>query len=154
MKVTIIALGTIKESYLKDAVNEYVKRLSKYCELKIIELPDKSIINDYEKVKKEEGEEIIKKIPSNSYVICCDEHGKMLDSVEFAGKINDIYSFSSINICFIIGGSLGLTRKVLEKSNFILSFSKMTFTHKFARVILLEQIYRAFKILNNENYHK
>lgn len=154
MKITLICVGSIKENYLKDAVNEYKKRLTKYCELNIIELEDKAIGKDLEKVKKQEGEEIIKKIPNNSYVIACDEHGLMLNSVDFANKIDEIYSYKTNNITFIIGGSLGISKEVLEKCDYKLSFSKMTFLHQFARVFLLEQIYRSFKILHNETYHK
>ncbi len=154
MKVTIIVVGSIKEKYLKDASSEYEKRLSKYCDLQIIELPDKAINKDEEKVKKQEGEEILKRIPANSYVICCDEHGQMLTSVEFAQKIDDIYSFKANNIVFIIGGSLGISKAVLAIADYKISFSKMTFLHQFARIILLEQVYRSFKILHNETYHK
>lgn len=152
--ITLISVGSIKENYLKDCIKEYLKRLSKYCQVNIIEVPDKSIGNDLNKVIKEEGEEILKKIPANSYVVCCDGKGKMLDSLGFAKKIDEIYSFYSMNICFIIGGSLGLSPKVLEKADFIFSFSPLTFTHQFAKIILLEQIYRAFKINNHEVYHK
>lgn len=154
MKITILAVGSIKEKYLKDGINEYLKRISKYAKIEVIEIPDKSINDDINKVKKEEGEAIIKKIPNDSYVITCDLAGKMLDSLEFAKKIDEIYSFSSSNICFIIGGSLGLDNNVLLKANYSLCFSKFTFTHQFARLIILEQIYRAFKINNNETYHK
>lgn len=154
MKISVICVGQIKEKYLKEMNAEYLKRLSKYVNINIIELPDKAINKEENKIKKQEGEEIIKKIPNNSYVICCDEHGKMFTSIEFAEEVDRIFSLKSGHICFIIGGSLGLSDEVLELANLKLSFSKMTLIHQFARVFLLEQIYRAFKINHNETYHK
>ncbi len=154
MKISLIVVGSIKDKYIKEGISEYLKRLSRFVSLEIIEVPDKSIGQDLDKVKKEEGELILAKIPKNSYVICCDEHGKMLDSPGFADLIDNIYSFHNNHICFIIGGSLGIDESILNKAQYKLSFSKMTFTHQMARLFLLEQLFRAFKILHNEAYHK
>lgn len=150
--------GKIKENYLKDAINEYSKRLSKYCSLNIVEisdekLPDKlnsSIINE---IKEKECNKITQHIKKDSYLICLDLTGNELSSIEFSKKIDDIgLSFNS-HITFIIGGTLGLTQKFLNLSNEKLCFSKMTFPHQLIRVFLLEQLFRAFKISKNETYH-
>lgn len=154
MKVTIICVGSIKEQYLKDAIGEYSKRISKYTTLEIIELKDESNKMDEASIKKIEGERIIAKIPQNSYVIMCDLGGKLLSSEELSQKISEVYTYNSSNICFLIGGSLGFSKEVYSKVDFKLCFSKMTFPHQLMRVILLEQIYRGFKIINNESYHK
>ena len=150
--IKIICLGKIKEDYLNDAINEYKKRLSKYTNLEIIELED--IDNkSKEVVLSKEKEEILKYLNKKDYIITLDIDGKELDSVEFAQKIDNIYLTNS-NITFIIGSSYGLSEDIKELSNYRLSFSKMTFPHKLFRVLLLEQIYRAYKINNNEEYHK
>ena len=143
--IKIICVGKIKEQYLKDAILEYKKRISKYHKLEIIELPDNSI--------EEEGNAILKVINDKDYVITLEIEGQMIDSIEFSNRIEKIFIEHS-NITFIIGGSDGLSDKIKAISNFKLSFSKMTFPHQLFRVILLEQIYRAFKIMNNETYHK
>ena len=143
--IKIICVGKIKEQYLKDAILEYKKRISKYHKLEIIELPDNSI--------EEEGNAILKVINDKDYVINLEIEGKMIDSIEFSNRIEKIFIEHS-NITFIIGGSDGLSDKIKAISNFKLSFSKMTFPHQLFRVILLEQIYRAFKIMKNETYHK
>ena len=150
--IKIITVGQIKETYLKEAVKEYEKRLSKYTKLEIIELKDLSY-NDEKKVLIEEGQSILKNIDSKDYVITMEIEGKELSSTEFAEFI-DSTLINNSNMVFIIGGSLGLSDEVKERSNYKLSFSKMTFPHQLFRIILLEQIYRTFKINNNESYHK
>ena len=159
MNITIICVGKIKEKYLTEAIKEYSKRLSKYCKLNIIEVADEKTDenasdNLNEIVKDKEGERILKNIKDNSYIITLEIGGKMLSSEELAGKIDEITMFENSNITFIIGGSLGLSKNISNISNYKLSFSKMTFPHQLMRVILLEQIYRSFRILKNEPYHK
>lgn len=158
LNINIICIGKIKEKYLQDAINEYSKRLSKYCKLNITELPDEKIpdkVNNSlsEQIKEKECNKILEHIKKDSYVIALNVAEKQLSSKDFSKKIEDISMINS-NITFIIGGSLGLTKKLLDSCNFKLSFSKMTFPHQLFRVFLLEQIYRAFKISNGENYHK
>lgn len=153
MKINIISVGKIKEQYFIDGINEYSKRISKYANIESITVMDESNDLDEKTVKKREGERILSKIPNNSYTIVLDLNGKELDSVEFAKKMDEITNISS-TINFIIGGSLGLDKEVIDKANYRLSFSKFTFPHKLMKLILLEQIYRSFKINNNESYHK
>ncbi len=148
--IKIVCTGKIKEKYFTLAILEYLKRLSKYTKIDIIEVRDEA---NSEKALKVEGERILKHIKDSEYVVTLDIDGKMLSSLEFANKINQTLINNS-NITFVIGGSYGLSDEVKEKSNYALSFSKMTFPHQLFRIILLEQIYRAFKILNNETYHK
>ena len=150
--IKIICVGKIKENYLKDAILEYVKRISKYSEIKIIELDDVGL-NDMKVVLKREEEKILKVIDKKDFIITLEIEGNEINSKDFANKINDINIHNS-NIAFIIGGSYGLSDNVKSLSNYKLSFSKMTFPHQLFRVILLEQIYRAYKINNNEEYHK
>ena len=150
--IKIICLGRIKESYLNDAINEYKKRISKYHQLEIIELEDIGL-NDKKIVLKKEEEKILKVLNPKDYIITLEIEGKELTSLEFSESINNTFINNS-NITFIIGGSFGLSDEIKKLSNFKLSFSKMTFPHQLFRVILLEQIYRAFKIINNEEYHK
>ena len=155
--VNIICVGKIKESYLKEAILEYSKRLSKYCKLKIIEITDEQIpTNLNEKlsnnIKSCEGNKILSYI-KNSYVISLDLNGKQYTSEEFSRKIENI-SLNNSEISFIIGGSLGLSNEVINASNELICFSKMTFPHQLIRIFLLEQIFRAFKISNNETYHR
>lgn len=157
--INIICVGKIKENYLKDAITEYSKRLGKYCSLNIIELPDEKIPNDpsdkeIEIIKSKECNNILNNIKKDSYIICLDLKGKQYTSEDFSKKIEDISLNYNSSITFIIGGSLGLSNDLLAKSNELISFSKMTFPHQLFRVFLLEQIYRAFKISNNESYHK
>ena len=159
MIITILSVGNIKEKYFIDAIDEYKKRLSKYCKLKEIVLQDLAInenpsLKEIEIIKNKEGEKIIDNIPKDSYVITLDLKGKMISSEDLALKIDEISTYNSSNIVFIIGGSLGLSNDVIAKANYSLCISKMTFPHKLCKVILLEQIYRAFKINNNETYHK
>ena len=143
--IKIICIGKIKENYLKDAINDYKKRISKYHKLEIIELPDSNIDN--------EKELILKSINSKDYIITMEIEGNMLSSIELSEKIDKIF-ITNPNITFIIGGSTGLHQEIKNMSNYKLSFSKLTFPHGLFRLILLEQIYRSFKILNNESYHK
>ena len=143
--IKIVCVGKIKEKYLQDAISDYMKRLSKYHKVEIIELEDSNI--------SEEKQRILKHIDSKDYVITLDIEGRELSSVELADKLDKTFITNS-NICFVIGGSCGLDSDVKERANFSLSFSKLTFPHQLFRVILLEQIYRSFKILNNETYHK
>lgn len=147
--IKIICVGKIKENFFKDSINEYTKRLSKYTKLEIIEVPDEC----NGEILKKEASSILKHITERDYVITLEIEGKELNSVELSNKINDTLINNS-NIVFIIGGSLGLDNLVKIRSNYKLSFSKLTFPHQLFRIILLEQIYRSFKILNNESYHK
>lgn len=150
--IKIITVGKLKETYLKDACLEYLKRLSKYTKIEIIELEDSRI--DIEKqALEEEKSKILKHISDKEYIITLEINGKQLSSVEFAEKI-DKTLISNSDITFIIGSSYGIHEEILNKSNFSLSFSKMTFPHQLFRVLLLEQLYRSYKILNNEKYHK
>lgn len=142
--IKIICVGKLKEKYLVDACIEYSKRISKYTKIEIIELKDSNII--------EEKDNILKHI-NKDYIITLEIEGKMLDSISLSKKIDNIF-LNNPNITFIIGGSLGLHEDIKKISNFKLSFSKLTFPHQLFRVMLLEQIYRSFKILNNETYHK
>lgn len=158
MNINIISVGKIKEKYFTAAIEEYSKRLSRFAKLIITEIPDEKIPDnasekEIEIVKETEGRKILSKLNENSFVITLCIEGKELSSEELAKKITDI-SMASSNITFIIGGSLGLSNAVKNKSQLRLSFGKITFPHQLMRVVLLEQIYRAFKINNNENYHK
>ena len=150
--IKVITIGTIKEKYLKDAISEYQKRLQKYTNLEIIELKDEGLV-EIDKALHLEGEKIKKHLNDKDYIITLEIDGKQLTSPEFAEKINNIQIESS-NIVFIIGGSYGLSDEIKNMARFHLSFSKMTFPHQLFRVILLEQIYRAYKIMHNESYHK
>ena len=159
MKITVLTVGKIKEKFYTAAIDEYSKRLSRYCKLNIIQVADeKTIENSTEKemdiIKAKEGERILKNIPDDAFVITLEINGKMLDSEELADKINKLGIMGERHIVFVIGGSLGLHKDVSKRANFKLSFSKMTFPHQLMRVILLEQIYRSYRIINNEPYHK
>lgn len=158
LSINIICIGKIKEKYLKDAISEYSKRLSKYCKLNILELsdekiPDKINQNICNEIKCRECTNIIKHIKKDSYIICLDLLGKELSSEHFSKNLENI-SMNFSNITFIIGGSLGLNKKILDMSNQNICFSKMTFPHQLIRIFLLEQIFRAFKISNGETYHR
>ena len=146
----IICVGKIKEKFFVSAIEEYSKRISKYTKLDIIEISDEA---DITVALKKEGEKILSKIKDNDYVVTLEIEGNSLDSVEFAKKIDNNFG-SNKNLTFVIGGSYGLDDMVKLRSDYKLSFSKFTFPHQLFRVILLEQIYRAYKINNNENYHK
>lgn len=150
--IKIITVGSIKEKYLKDAIEEYKKRLSKYTNLEIIEVKDEGLVEPIKSISIEE-ERIMKHINDKDYIITLEIEGKEFGSEEFADKLNKIQLETS-NITFIIGGSYGLSQNIKNKAKLHLSFSKMTFPHQLFRVLLLEQIYRAFKINNNESYHK
>ena len=150
--IKIICVGKIKEKYLVSAIEEYSKRISKYTKIEIIELPDYDI-NNKDVVLEKEKENILKHINNKDYIITLEIEGSELSSEEFAKKIDKIF-ITNPNITFIIGGSYGLHNQIKNMSDFKLSFSKFTFPHQLFRVILLEQIYRAFKINNNESYHK
>ena len=161
MRINIISVGKIKEKYLKDAIEEYSKRLSKFCTLNIIEVSEVvAKVENETNIKnsiEEEGNEIVSKLDSfakNIFIFVLDIDGKELSTIEFEKKIEEIKLNGVSEIVFIIGGSYGLSVEIKKKANFRLSFSKMTFPHQLFRIILLEQIYRAFKIANNEPYHK
>ena len=150
--IKIICIGKIKENYFVDAIKEYQKRISKFHQLEIIELEDVGL-DDKKVILKKEEEKLLKVINPKDYIITLEIEGKELSSIELSKKIEDTLITNS-NITFIIGGSYGLSDTIKSMSNFKLSFSKMTFPHQLFRVILLEQIYRSFKIINNEEYHK
>lgn len=159
MKITVITVGKIKEKYLKDAIAEYTKRLSKYCKLEIAEVadektPDHASETVEDAIRAKEAERILKYVKDDAYVITLEIQGKQLTSEELAEKIEKLGVQGTSHIIFIIGGSIGLGEEVLQKSNFALSFSKMTFPHQLMRVILLEQIYRSYRIISGEPYHK
>lgn len=159
MKITLITVGKIKEKYLKDAIAEYSKRLSKYCKLEIVEVADEKTPDNAsevveEQVRSKEAERILKYIKDDAFVITLEIGGKMLSSEELAEKIEKLGVQGTSHIIFIIGGSIGLGKEVLAKSDYALSFSKMTFPHQLMRVILLEQIYRSYRIISGEPYHK
>lgn len=148
--IKVVCVGKIKEKFLTSAVNEYLKRLSKYTKINVIQIPD---VSSVEKALKIEGEKILSKIKDDEYVIALDIDGESISSLDFAKKINNVFNNYS-KLTFVIGGSYGLSSSVKKRSNYLLSFSKMTFPHQMFRMILLEQIYRAYKINNNESYHK
>ena len=150
--IKIITVGSIKEKYLKDAIDEYMKRIKKYTSIELIEVKDEGLVEEQKAIYLE-AEKIKKHISNKDYIITMEIDGKELSSTEFAEKLNKIQIENS-NIVFIIGGSYGLSDEIKQQSKLHLSFSKMTFPHQLFRVLLLEQIYRAFKILNNESYHK
>ena len=159
MKITVITVGKIKEKYLRDAIAEYTKRLSRYCKLEIIEVadektPDQASETVEEQIRDKEGERILKYIRGDMYVVTLEINGKMLSSEELADKINMLGIQGQSSVAFVIGGSIGLGREVLKRSDYALSFSKMTFPHQLMRVILLEQVYRSYRIINGEPYHK
>lgn len=159
MNIKIISVGKIKEKYIKLGIDEFSKRLSKYCKLDIVEVDDeKAPENLSEKemdiIKYKEGQKILGNIKNNTYVIALAIDGKNLSSEELADKMSNLSISGNSNIAFVIGGSLGLSKDVLDRSDFKLSFSKMTFPHQLMRLILLEQVYRGFRIIKNEPYHK
>jgi 23S rRNA (pseudouridine1915-N3)-methyltransferase len=159
MKITLICVGKIKEKYLTMAIDEYSKRLSRYCKLEVIEVadektPDQASIAEENQIKKIEGERILKNIKDGAYLITLAIDGNSLSSEELAEKIGQLGVGGSSHLIFVIGGSLGLSNEILEKADYKLSFSRMTFPHQLMRVILLEQIYRAYRINLNQPYHK
>ena len=156
MNIKIIAVGKLKEKYTKDAINEFKKRLGAFCSLSLVEIPAQEIKDENlnEKYKETEGQKILAAIKPDSYVITLEILGKSLSSEEFAQKIKTLSQEGHNEVVFVIGGANGLSKAVSERANFKLSFSKMTFTHQLIRIFLYEQIYRAFKIINNEAYHR
>lgn len=159
MKITIITVGKIKEKYLKDAIAEYSKRLSKYCKLEIVEVadektPDNASETVENQIRAKEGERILKYVKDDAYVVTLEIKGRQVTSEELADKIDTLGVQGTSHITFIIGGSIGLGEQVIARSDYALSFSKMTFPHQLMRVILLEQIYRSYRIIHGEPYHK
>lgn len=157
--IKIICVGKIKEKFYKDAIAEYMKRLTRYVKINIIEVadektPDNASITEENNIKKKEGDRILSHIKDDSYVIALAIEGEQLDSVKLSKKIEQLELASKKNVYLVIGGSLGLSKEVLERADMKLSFSKMTFPHQLMRVILLEQIYRSYRIMKNEPYHK
>ena len=159
MKITLVTVGKIKEKYLRDAIVEYSKRLSRYCKLEIIEVADEKTPDHASEVveasiRAKEAERILKYVKDDAYVVTLEILGTQLTSESLADKIDRLGIQGVSHIMFIIGGSIGLGEEVLKRSNYALSFSKMTFPHQLMRVILLEQIYRSYRIINGEPYHK
>ena len=159
MKIRVYCIGKLKEKYYVDAQNEYLKRLERFAKIEIVEINDLPIpmnasLKEEEILKDKEFDLLLQKLDKNSYVIALDLHGKQYDSVQFSEKLDNLMTNSITNISFIIGGSLGWSKKMNEIAKDKLKLSEMTFTHQMTRIILLEQIYRSFKILKNETYHK
>ncbi len=159
MKITILCVGKIKEKYFSDAIAEYSKRLSRYCTLEIIEVQDEKTPDGAgeaieKQIKEKEGERLLSKMKDGCYAIALAIKGKKLTSEGLAKKIEDLSTGGTGHIAFVIGGSLGLSDAVLSKCDMHLSFSDMTFPHQLMRVILLEQVYRAYRIISGEPYHK
>lgn len=159
MEIKIIVVGKLKEKYLKNGIAEYLKRLKRYANLKIIEIKDEAASQtlsdaEIEQIKVVEGKRIIEKLPDRARVIALDLKGKQLTSEDFAEEINETMTYGTSQIVYIIGGSHGLSQEVLQKTDLKISFGKMTYPHQLMRLILVEQVYRAFKIIRNEPYHK
>ena len=159
MKITLIAVGKIKERYFEDAIREYSKRLSRYCRLEIIQVADEKTPDGAsealeEQIKEKEGRRILDQIREGAYVIALAVEGKQLDSLELAARMERLAVEGKSQLVFLIGGSLGLSKEVMRRADFALSFSAMTFPHQLMRVILLEQIYRSYRIRAGEPYHK
>lgn len=159
MKITILAVGKIKEKYLRDGICEYTKRLSRYCKLELIEVPDEKTPDKLSEtlntqIRRTEGNRLFRYIREDDYVIALDIAGVMQDSVELSHQIEALGIQGISHIIFLIGGSLGLSDELKERADFSLSFSKMTFPHQLMRMILLEQIYRSYRIMHHEPYHK
>ena len=159
MNISIITVGKLKEKYLKSGIDEYLKRLSIYAKVEILEIPDEKApeelsMAEMEQVKKKEGEKLLAKLSQETYVIALAIDGKMKSSEELADTLDKLATYGKSKIAFVIGGSLGLSNEVLKRADEKLSFSKMTFPHQLMRLILLEQVYRSFRINRNEPYHK
>ena len=159
LTINVLCVGKIKEKFFREAILEYSKRLSKYCNLNIIEvednkIPDKLSPNTKKAIKDEEALKMINHLKKDTYLICLDLNGKEYDSVEFSEKISKLTSYGNSNITFVIGGTLGIGDEILKMAKEKISFSKMTFPHQLIRVFLLEQIYRGFKIMGGETYHR
>ena len=159
MKITLIAVGKIKENFYRQAILEFQKRLGRYCKLEIIEVadektPDHASAAEEIQIKEKEGQRLMKHFREDAWICALAIEGKMLDSVELSEKLESLGVSGTSHIIFVIGGSLGLADQVLKRADYLLSFSKMTFPHQLMRVILLEQIYRAYRIMRKEPYHK
>lgn len=159
LKISIISVGKLKEKYLKQGIDEYMKRLGPYAKVEIIEVPDEKAPENLSRaeeldVMQKEGTRIIDKLSTDTYVITLEIKGKQLTSEELAAKIDELATYGKSKIAFVIGGSLGLSEEVMKRSDMALSFSKMTFPHQLMRLVLLEQVYRAFRINTGAPYHK
>lgn len=159
MNIKIVCVGKMKEAYLKDAQKEYLKRLSRFCRIEIVEVdeekaPETANTAQEEKVRQKEAERIIKALGKNTTTIALALDGKEMDSISFSGEIQGFMVDGKSDLSFIIGGSTGLDKSIINNADFRFCMSKLTFPHQLARIILLEQIYRAYKIINNETYHK
>ncbi|MET3683855.1 23S rRNA (pseudouridine1915-N3)-methyltransferase [Alkalibacillus flavidus] len=159
MNITIISVGKLKEKYLIQGIDEYLKRLSKYAKVKIEEVPDEQAPDqlseaEENQVKQKEGEKIFTKLSTDQYVITLEIEGKQLTSEQFAQKLDDLATYGKSKVAFVIGGSLGLSDDIKQRSDLAISFSKMTYPHQLMRLILVEQVYRAFRIMRGEPYHK
>ena len=154
IEINVISVGNVKEKYIQELIADYKKRISKYAKIELIEIKYESNKINENVVKETEGERILSSIKEGFYVILLDLRGQMLDSISLSKKLDEISTYHSSKIAFIIGGSFGVSEDVKKRANYLLSFSKMTFPHQLAKGMLLEQIYRSFKILNNETYHK
>ena len=159
MKITLVTVGKIKEKFFEDAIKEYSKRLSRYCKLEILQVADEKTPEGVSEavelqIKEKEGQRILSLIRDDAYVIALAIEGKMLDSEELAERIEKLGVSGISQIVFVIGGSLGLSAQVMKRADYALSFSRMTFPHQLMRVVLLEQIYRSYRIMNHQPYHK
>lgn len=159
MKITVLCVGKIKEKYFTLGIDEYAKRLSRYCKLEIIEVadektPDNASENEELQIKAKEGDKLLRYIKDNAYVIALAIEGKMLTSEELSEKMEQLGINGDSNVVFVIGGSLGLDKRILDRADYKLSFSKMTFPHQMMRMVLLEQVYRGYRIMKGEPYHK
>ncbi len=159
MKITILAVGKIKEKFYRQAIEEFEKRLSRYCKLEIVEVADEKTPDHASEaeellIKEKEGQRLLKHVRDDAWICALAINGKMLDSVELSEKLESLGVSGISHIIFVIGGSLGLAEQVLKRADYLLSFSKMTFPHQLMRVILLEQIYRSCRILSKQPYHK
>ena len=159
MRITLITVGKIKEKFFEDAIKEYSKRLSRYCKLEILQVADEKTPEGASEavelqIKEKEGQRILSLIRDDAYVIALAIEGKMLDSEELAERIEKLGVSGISQIVFVIGGSLGLSAQVMKRADYALSFSRMTFPHQLMRVVLLEQIYRGYRIMNHQPYHK
>ena len=159
MKITVIGVGKVKERFFEEAIKEYQKRLGRYCGLEIIQVgdektPDGAGLALEDQIRDREGQRILSHIKDGAYVIALAIEGRMLDSEELAKKIENLGVKGTSHVIFVIGGSLGLSGQVMDRADYHLSFSKMTFPHQLMRVILLEQVYRSYRIINHEPYHK
>ncbi|EQB38531.1 MULTISPECIES: 23S rRNA (pseudouridine(1915)-N(3))-methyltransferase RlmH [Virgibacillus] len=159
MKITIVSVGKLKEKYLKQGIDEYLKRLNAYAKVSIIEVADEKAPEnmseaEMQEVKQKEGERILSHLSQDTYVITLEINGKMLSSEQLAKKMDELATYGKSKIAFVIGGSLGISDEVQKRSDLALSFSKMTFPHQLMRLVLLEQVYRGFRINRGEPYHK